>query len=193
MHPMDGINEAGLCVADLEVNEGGMTDMDTDRPDLTMTTATRLLLNQAATVDEAIALLEKYDIHASGGISHHLAVSDATGKSVVLEFMDGKMITVNASCATNFNLAKGDSSAGGENAQKRYEELCSAYEANAGIMTRQQVTEVLRRTAQEGEWKTRWSMAYDQETQSISYWFDGDFGNEYQISLEHAALKSKGL
>ena len=43
-----------------------------------------------------------------------------------------------------------------------------------------------RRTAQEGEWKTRWSMAYDQETQSISYWFDGDFGNEYQISLEHA-------
>lgn len=185
--PMDGINEAGLCVADLEVNEGGMTDMDTDRPDLTMTTATRLLLNQAATADEAIALLEKYDIHASGGISHHLAVSDATGKSVVLEFMDGKMITVNASCATNFNLAKGDSSAGGENAQKRYEELCSAYEANAGVMTRQQVTEVLRRTAQEGEWKTRWSMAYDQETQSISYWFDGDFGNEYQISLEHAS------
>lgn len=70
------------------------------------------------------------------------------------------MITVNASCATNFNLAKGDSSAGGENAQKRYEELCSAYEANAGVMTRQQVTEVLRRTARrengrrDGPWLT---------------------------------------
>lgn len=181
--PMDGINEAGLCVADLEVNEGGMTDMDTGKPDLTMTTATRLLLNRAATVDEAIALLENYDIHASGGISHHLAVSDAAGKSVVLEFMDGKMVPVNAGCATNFNLAKGDSSAGGESSQKRYEELCSAYEANAGVMTRQQVMEVLRRTAQEGEWKTRWSMAYDQDTQSISYWFDGDFEKEYRYAI----------
>lgn len=189
--PMDGINEAGLCVADLEVNEGGMTDMDTGRPDLTITTAIRLLLNQAATVDEAVALLETYDIHASGGISHHLAISDAAGKSVVLEFMDGKMVPVSAACATNFNLANGDSSAGGEGARRRYEELCSAYDENGGTMTRQQVTETLRRTAQEGEWKTRWSMAYAQETQSISYWFDGDFSKEYQISLEHAALKGK--
>ena len=70
--PMDGINEAGLCVADLEVNEGGMTDMDTDRPDLTMTTATRLLLNQAATADEAIALLENM-------ISMHRAASASSG------------------------------------------------------------------------------------------------------------------
>ena len=42
--------------------------MDTGRPDLTMTTATRLLLNQAATVDEAIALLENM-------ISMHRAAS----------------------------------------------------------------------------------------------------------------------
>lgn len=181
--PMDGINEAGLCVADLEVNEGGMTDMDTDKPDLTMTTATRLLLNQAATVDEAIALLEKYDIHASGGISHHLAVSDASGKSVILEFMDGKMISVNAAYATNFNLANGDSSAGGESSQRRYEELCSAYEADGGIMTEQQVAEAIRRTAQEGEWKTRWSIVYNQGTKDISYWFDGDFGNEYHYTI----------
>lgn len=185
--PMDGINEAGLCVADLEVNEGGMTDMDTDKPDLTVTTAVRLLLNQAASVDEAIALLETYDIHPSGGISHHLALSDASGKSVMLEFMDGKIVPVNADCATNFNLAKGDSAAGGENAQKRYEELCAAHEENAGVMTRQQVTEALRQTAQEGKWKTRWSVVYDQETQSISYWFEGDFSKEYRISLENVS------
>ena len=51
--PMDGVNEAGLCVADLEVNEGGMPDPDTEKPDLTVTTAIRLLLNRAATVEEA--------------------------------------------------------------------------------------------------------------------------------------------
>lgn len=72
--PMDGVNEAGLCVADLEVNEGGMETIDTDKTDLTITNATRLILNKAATVEEAIELLEQYDIYASGGISHHLAV-----------------------------------------------------------------------------------------------------------------------
>ncbi len=72
--PMDGINEKGLCVADLEVNEGGMKEVDTAKPDLTITTAIRLILNRAATVEEALNLLEQYDIHASGGISHHLAI-----------------------------------------------------------------------------------------------------------------------
>ena len=42
--PLDGVNNAGLCVADLEVNEGGMPDPDTEKPDLTVTTAIRLLL-----------------------------------------------------------------------------------------------------------------------------------------------------
>ena len=46
--PLDGVNAAGLCVADLEVNEGGMPDPDTDKPDLTVTTAIRLLLDKAA-------------------------------------------------------------------------------------------------------------------------------------------------
>ena len=41
---MDGINEAGLCVADLEVNEGGMLDIDTEKPDLTVTTVVRNIL-----------------------------------------------------------------------------------------------------------------------------------------------------
>ena len=55
--PLDGVNEAGLCVADLEVNEGGMPDPDTEKPDLTVTTAIRMLLDKAASVDAALALL----------------------------------------------------------------------------------------------------------------------------------------
>ncbi len=102
--PMDGMNEAGLCVADLEVNEGGMIAVDTDKPDLTVTTAIRLLLNRAATVEEAVALLGQYDLHASGGISHHLAISDASGASVSVEFVDGEMVVVDTNCVTNFNL-----------------------------------------------------------------------------------------
>ena len=109
--PLDGVNEAGLCVADLQVNEGGMPDPDTEKPDLTVTTAIRLLLDRAATVEEAVALLRQYDVHPSGGVSHHLAISDAAGATVAVEFTeDGEegVTVIPAVAVTNFNLANGD-------------------------------------------------------------------------------------
>ena len=143
--PMDGINEAGLCVADLEVNEGGMEAVDTEKPDLTVTTAIRLLLNRAATVEEAVELLRQYDIHASGGISHHLAISDASGASVSVEFVDGEMVVVDTACVTNFNLANGDTAALAQVSQTK------------------------------GEWTTQWSIVYRHDAQVLDYYFNGKY------------------
>lgn len=182
--PMDGVNEAGLCVADLEVNEGGMETTDTDKTDLTITAATRLILNRAATVEEAMALLGQYDIYASGGISHHLAISDASGASVVLEFVDGEMLPITSPYATNFNLAGNDSSAGGEGSQKRYESLCSVYAEREGILTWQQVKKALVDVSQmEGEWTTQWSMVYSQDSGKLGYWFRGDYDREFAYQI----------
>lgn len=183
--PMDGINEAGLCVADLEVNEGGMGDADTEKPDLTVTTAVRLVLNKAATVEEAVELLEQYDIHASAGISHHLSLSDASGKSAAIEFADGSMTVVDTSSVTNFNLANGDTSAGGESAKERYECLVELCEKNNGILTSGQVKEALSEVAQpDGEWTTQWSIVYDQGTLTADYYFNSDYNTACSYSLE---------
>lgn len=180
--PMDGINEAGLCVADLEVNEGGMIDVDTEKPDLTITTAIRLLLNKAATTDEAIELLNQYDIHASGGISHHLAISDANGKSVVVEFVNGENVVVEFNYVTNFNLANGDISAGGESAKKRFETLQSVYDENAGVVTTDEMKDALEAVATlEGEWITQWSVVYDGTEKKVTYWFGGEMGKPVEI------------
>ncbi len=182
--PMDGVNEAGLCVADLEVNEGGMLAVDTQKPDLTITTAIRLLLNRAATVEEAVALLGQYDIHASGGISHHLAISDAAGASVSVEFVEGEMVVVDTNCVTNFNLANGDTAAGGESAQQRYLQLCEDYEAAQGVLTGAAVRQALSRVAKtEGEWWTQWSIVYQQDTQTAVYYFYGNYEDGIEISL----------
>lgn len=174
--PMDGINEKGLCVADLEVNEGGMINVDTEKPDLTITTAIRLLLNKAATTDEAIELLRQYDIHTSGDISHHLAIADANGKSVVVEFVNGEMVIVESPYVTNFNLANGDISAGGESAKERYEILENLYEQNNGIFTKEQIKEALMQVSkEEGTWETRWSLIYNTSSQSVEYYFERDY------------------
>lgn len=181
--PMDGVNEAGLCVADLEVNEGGMKEVDTEKPDLTITTAIRLLLNRAATVEEAVELLKGYDIHSSAGISHHLSISDGTGASVSVEFVEGEMVVVDTNCVTNFNLANGDTLAGGESAKKRYERLSAIWEEKDGILSREEVRDALSQVTQSnGEWTTQWSLVYDQDSQRAEYYFGGEF--EEGISFE---------
>ena len=183
--PMDGINEAGLCVADLEVNEGGMLDIDTEKPDLTVTTTIRLLLNRAATVEEAVHLLQQYDIHASGGISHHLSISDAQGASASIEFVNGEITVVNTNCITNFNLANKDTAAGGESAQKRYETLCAIYQENNGILSEEDVKNALSQVSQtEGTWTTQWSIVYQQDMQKILYYFGGVFDEENTFSVD---------
>lgn len=171
--PLDGVNAAGLCVADLEVNEGGMPDPDTEKPDLTVTTAIRLLLDRAGTVDEALALLEQYDVHPSGGISHHLAISDAE-RSVAVEFTEDGFTVVDTPVVTNFNLANGDTSAGGESAQQRYEILEARLKQ--GISTPKQVQDALAAAAQpDGQWTTQWSMVYGQNESYVTWYFKGDF------------------
>ncbi len=183
--PMDGVNEAGLCVADLEVNEGGMTTIDTDKTDLTITTAIRLLLNKAANVEEAITLLKGYDIYASGGISHHLAISDAAGASVVVEFADGEIIVVDTDIVTNFNLANGKTDAGGENAKQRFEYLSSFHQEKGGLLPADQIKAALEQVSQEdGKWTTQWSMVQEQQPLSVTYYFNCDFDKAYQFFVQ---------
>ncbi len=179
--PMDGINEKGLCVADLEVNEGGMKEVDTAKPDLTITTAIRLILNRAATVEEALNLLEQYDIHASGGISHHLAISDASGASVSVEFVDGEIVTVDTDCITNFNLANNDTAAGGESAQQRYELLCAVHEENQGTLSAEQVQDAMKQVSKkEGQWRTQWTIVYEENM--ADYYFKGAYEDKISFT-----------
>lgn len=184
--PMDGVNEAGLCVADLEVNEGGMIDVATGKKDLTITTAIRLILNRAATVDEALALLEDYDIHASGGISHHLAISDANGRSVVLEFVQGKTVVVETPVVTNFNMANGDTAAGGDWSKERFELLEKAYQEQTGVFTGEEVREMLSKVAkkEDSEWLTQWSLVYDGTEKKVDYYFKADYSDALEVRFE---------
>ena len=185
--PLDGVNEAGLCVADLQVNEGGMPDPDTEKPDLTVTTAIRLLLDKAATVEEAVELLRQYDVHPSGGVSHHLAISDAAGATVAVEFTeDGEegVTVIPAVAVTNFNLANGDTAAGGESAQTRYKRLQEIYLEKNGVLTRDELLDALSEVSQtEGTWTTQWSMAYNQASPHVTWYFDGDFSRGTGFSI----------
>lgn len=89
---LDGMNEKGLAVGIYMTFQGPAkqdipTDQQTAKPDVTSTVLLRLMLDHAATVEEAVAIAERYDMHDSASSSFHYMVSDASGKSAVLEYI----------------------------------------------------------------------------------------------------------
>ena len=55
--PLDGMNEKGLAVSVNMIQDSASINQSTDKPDITTTTAIRLLLNKAASVAEALELV----------------------------------------------------------------------------------------------------------------------------------------
>ena len=100
--PLDGLNEMGLAVSVNMIQDSATIEQNTDKPDITTTTAIRLLLDKAANVEEAIELLRSYDMHASFGYMVHFAIADKSGKSVVVEYVNNEMIVTKTPAVTNF-------------------------------------------------------------------------------------------
>lgn len=164
------------------------THQQTEKPDLTTTTAIRLLLDKAATVDEAIALLGQYDMNSSIGSAHHLSIADASGRSVVVEYVDGQMLVTETKVVTNHYLSDcKKQGVGSEQSHIRYETL-SAYTGSADEMD---VRDMLESVAQknypqiEGNYeKTMWSIVYCPEGRCADFYFAENYENSYGLLLQ---------
>lgn len=102
--PLDGINEKGLSCGifmsyqgdDHTLNDSGTvaTDQrDESKDNFTSTTMQRMILDYCATVDEAVELIEGYNLHDSAKSSFHYMLADATGKSAILEWIPAENAT----------------------------------------------------------------------------------------------------
>lgn len=110
--PLDGMNEKGVSCAIFMSYQGKdatiATNQNTDKPDITSTTMLRLILDYAATVEEAVALVQKYDLHDSAQTSYHYMVADASGKSAILEWINGTDKTDNDGAARKLVVTYND-------------------------------------------------------------------------------------
>ena len=91
--PLDGINEKGVSCGIYMTYQGDKTvatNQNTEKPDITSTTMLRLILDYADSVDKAVKLISQYDLHDSANTSYHYMVADKTGKSAILEWVNGK-------------------------------------------------------------------------------------------------------
>lgn len=81
---LDGVNECGVSIAVLTL-DSKPCDQDTQRPVINTSLAIRLVLDRAATTQEAVDLLSAYDMHAMAGRDYHFFINDASGDARVVE------------------------------------------------------------------------------------------------------------
>ena len=185
--PLDGMNEKGLAVSVNMIQDSDTISQDTGKPDITTTTAVRLLLDQAATVQEAIELLNQYDLHASMGMMVHFAIADVEGNSVTVEYVENEMSVVETSVVTNFYLTEGEKyGIGTEQSHKRYDTLLYTLQEKT-IMTETDVRDALDSVSKHnfGEFEsTEWSIVMNQQTKELLYFHRENYEHGYQITVE---------
>jgi penicillin V acylase-like amidase (Ntn superfamily) len=92
----DGMNEAGLAAHMLYLNAADFGPRDPAKPGLQAGLWAQYLLDNAATVEEALKLFEGVQIvrvEANGHKANvHVAIEDASGDSAIIEFIGGKPV-----------------------------------------------------------------------------------------------------
>lgn len=164
--PFDGMNEKGLAIALLAVPEA-QAPYDPERVTLNTTTAIRLVLDNAATTEEAVGLLRQYNIYFSGGIDCHYLIADADGHSVIVEYYDNELQVVETDTdyqiASNFIAYNGLNIGEGFTEFDRYDKVLAGIEQNGGILDTNKAIELLAEVGvSDGETDLlQWSVLYD--------------------------------
>lgn len=184
--PLDGMNEAGLAVAVNMIQDSAATKQKTGKPGLTTTTAVRLLLNKAATVEEALNLLASYDFNSSMGMVVHFAITDKSGRSVAVEYIDQKMNIIETPILTNFYLTPGKKyGIGTTQSKERYEILKNALETNQYIEEDKLKTilDSVSKDNFEEFTSTEWSIVFNLSKQKVIYFHRENYKKAYVFQL----------
>lgn len=185
--PLDGMNEAGLAVSVNMIQDSAVIEQNTDKPDITTTTAIRLLLDKAGNVDEALELLGQYDLHGSMGMMIHFAIVDSTGRSVAVEYVNNEMIVTETPVLTNFYLAEGEKQGiGTEQSHERYDILLNQLEETPQ-MGMEDVRDALDSVSKDnfGEFEsTEWSIVMNLSAGEARYYHRENYSRNYTFRLE---------
>lgn len=198
--PLDGINEKGLSIGVLELEKDPVFQM-TERPNLTTTTLIRVVLDKAATVDEAIAIFGKYDMRdfLLGECTYHYQIADAKGNTAVIEYVDGEMKVlypeknkankVNYMAAANFYLAEGVDDPLGMG-QERYDSVMKKLKSTKGVANEKTAMAMLKNVSMKDAdlhgyiCSTLWSAVYNNTKRTLDLCVYNDYDTVYKYSVD---------
>jgi choloylglycine hydrolase len=145
---------------------GSGPNLDDSRPTLGSLGMIRVLLDHTATVEEAVALMQKYNLDFSGGPKIHYLIADAQGQSALVEYYQDEMyITYNQSAwhqATNFTLATVADNP--EDRCWRYDAIHERLDETQGRLEIDQALQLLQAVSED---HTQWSIVYNSSSGDI--------------------------
>lgn len=197
---VDGMNEKGLCLGVLEL-ENDPTFQISLRKNLTTTTMVRAVLDKAATVEEAIKIFSSYDMHdfLLADCTYHYQITDATGKSAVIEYIDGKMNVLypehNENTAIDYQTVANYYLTPGVEDELGFGRERTAYVKNQidnarGILTENNAMAVLKGVSMDDAdllgyiCDTLWSGVYNTHDLTLSLCVSLDYNKTYHFSVK---------
>ena len=109
---VDGINEKGVVCTihalDLKEGETSVNQNDPGKDSVIITELLRLILDNCASVDEAVDLANNKNLINTFDADFHMFVTDANGKSAVLEWRYNKLEVTYTDIITNFYVNSDD-------------------------------------------------------------------------------------
>ena len=155
-------------------------NQETGKTGIYMTVAIRAILDKCATVDEALALLQAYDMKSLYKVTNHLFITERSGRSVVVEWEDNEMKVVEADAVTNFVMSKPE-----HEPCERYDTIVGRFEETGRVMSCDDAMDLLMDVSQNGERiKTQWSCVYDLDNFKMYLVTDANRADVYEITPE---------
>jgi hypothetical protein len=178
--PLDGVNERGVAIGVMSL-PAAESPYDSGKKTISSLGAVRLVLDYAANVDEAVKLMSNYNIYFQK-IPIHYMISDSSGKSVVVEYVEGKMNVVENEqdwqVSTNFVLSGYGNMGRGRD---RYNTAEQKLYENHESMTKPYAMEILNNVSQGGE--TIWSIVYDLKKKDFDLCVGRRYDQTYSSTL----------
>lgn len=180
---LDGINEKGVSIAVLTL-DSEPTAQDTDKPNISTSLAIRLVLDRAATTEEAVELLKQYDMIASAGRDYHFYINDASGDGRVVEWdchsEERVLVATKVRTVTNFFTLYSDKvTENGKNGiyghgKDRYDKIEKVFDTADREFTNDTAWEALKSAAQTPNdvditSNTQWSIVFNNTDKTLEF------------------------
>jgi hypothetical protein len=179
--PFDGMNEKGVFIGMMAV-PAAAGPQDTGKINIGEIEVIRLILDYASNLDEALDLIESYNIIFTNLPIHYL-IADKSGQSAVIEFLRGEMNVIRNSepwqVSTNFIIT--DSEAPFQIPCSRYRIVYEELKEKEGKITFIDAMNLLQKSSQKN---TVWSAVYDPQTLEMSLALGGNYNNIIKFKIQ---------
>jgi len=198
---MDGMNEKGLAISVLHLPHKGAEQCEPGKHTVMTSVMMRMLLDRAATVDEAVKMLGEYNFYADGvqrsrdeWSNYHFFIADAKGRSAVLEYImedgpdsDSRWVlnVLDEQAVTNYYLSEGWEKAC--KPDKRCGKVKARLEECGGIMSEEEAMELLKEVCQTSDdprySHTQWSVVYNLTRKTATVCVNADFDKSWNFAI----------